>query len=459
MNRIPIDKIQGKSFRYVKKLVDTGIKKYNPQNNILIEKFKFKENPNDGLLKNVPITIKDNILYKDHIASCASNMLKNYRAPYSAYVLEKLLSEGAFIVGRTNMDEFAMGSSTEYSIYGPTKNPLFPKYVSGGSSGGAAASVVSGMASIALGSDTGGSVRHPASFCNVIGYKPTYGAFSRKGLVAFSSSLDQIGIMGNNIKDIAKASAVMNGNDPHDLSSYLDRELKHLADYDFDSYKGNRKIIGVIHSFGDIPVSNDIKAAYKKIISKLNKLDYEVVSIFPPFLEYSIPLYQIISTAEAASNLSRYDGIKYGLSNDSESYTQLIVKARSNGFGKEVKRRILAGTLVSSEGYNRDLYSKAQKLRILLKKNYDVLFSTINFVLTPTSPNLPFKIGKWKNDPISMYYNNIFTSIANLIGSCAISLPLAQSASALPIGFQLMAAQKEDAELLKFSHKLMRELG
>ncbi|MCD6578943.1 Asp-tRNA(Asn)/Glu-tRNA(Gln) amidotransferase subunit GatA [bacterium] len=459
MNRITFDGIKEKSFKSISKHINENIKKNNSKFNILIEKFNYDKNPNGGLLENVPITIKDNIFYKNHIASCASNILKNYRAPYSAYVVEKLLGEGAFIVGRTNMDEFAMGSSTEYSIYGPTKNPIDPKFVAGGSSGGAAASIITGIASIALGSDTGGSIRQPAAFCGAVGYKPTYGVFSRRGLVAFSSSLDQIGIIGNNVGDIAKSAAVMNGKDPHDLSSYLDRELKHLAEYDFDSYEGERKIIGVIHDFSDTPISKEIENSYKKLISELNKMNYEVVSIFPPFLEYSLPLYHILANAEAASNLSRYDGLKYGLSNNEGNYFERVKKARTEGFGREVKRRILAGTLITSEGYDIDLYKKAQKLRVLLKKNYDVLFSTVNFVLMPTTPTSPFKLGEKINDPIAMYNNDAFTTIANIIGSCAISLPLGTTSGGLPIGFQLMAAPKEDAELLKFSYKLMKDLG
>ncbi len=368
------------------------------------------------------------------------------------------LAEGALPVGRTNMDEFAMGSSTENSAFGPTKNPLNSEYVPGGSSGGAAASVAVGSCAFALGSDTGGSVRQPAAFCGLYGFKPTYGVFSRRGLVSFSSSFDQIGIIANNVDDIITVSSVMNDKDPFDLTSYADRDLQDVEQVNYDNVDLRGKIVGIMGGFDPIPVADDIQSRYLELIEKMSDLGAEMVNISPPFLENSVPLYQILSTAEASSNLSRYDGIKYGLRKEGKTLDSMRRSTRSFGFGEEVKRRIILGTYVTASEYSEQYYKKALKIRGLMRKNYEAFFSTINYILLPTTPTPPFRLGEKINDPVSMYFSDVFTAIANILGTPAITMPCGESSDGLPIGIQLMGGIGSDLDLLKFAGKVAGEL-
>ncbi len=459
MKKLTIDSFRGKSVDEIKKTIKKNISAADPKINAYLEAFdidKFEQGK--GLLANIPFAVKDNILIKGMISSCASRMLADYKAPYSAFVIEKLLSEGAMITGRTNMDEFAMGSSTENSAFMTTKNPLNEEYVPGGSSGGSAAAVASGMCAFALGSDTGGSVRQPAAFCGIYGYKPTYGVFSRRGLVAYCSSFDQIGVLANSIEDIAMVSSVMNDKDPYDLTSYLDRELKELGKIKYTDSVFKSGIIGVVNTFEGIPVSPEIEASYKKLVGELRKMNLEVVNISPPFLEYAIPLYYVLSAAEAASNLARFDGVKYAFNKRSASYQKLLMKTRGEGFGREVKRRIMLGTFVTSSGYKDEFYKKANRLRTNMKKSYDALFSNIDYMLLPTTPTPPFKLGEKIDDPVAMYYSDAFTTFANIIGIPALSIPYDTDPKGLPIGMQVLSNVKRDVDLLTFCANLVRKL-
>ncbi len=427
--------------------------------NIFLETYGVKPaKTKKGRLNNVPFSLKDNILLEGKISSCGSRMLEDFVSPYSAFVVEKLLAEGALPVGRTNMDEFAMGSSTENSAFGPTKNPLNSEYVPGGSSGGAAASVAVGSCAFALGSDTGGSVRQPAAFCGLYGFKPTYGVFSRRGLVSFSSSFDQIGIIANNVDDIITVSSVMNDKDPFDLTSYADRDLQDVEQVNYDNVDLRGKIVGIMGGFDPIPVADDIQSRYLELIEKMSDLGAEMVNISPPFLENSVPLYQILSTAEASSNLSRYDGIKYGLRKEGKTLDSMRRSTRSFGFGEEVKRRIILGTYVTASEYSEQYYKKALKIRGLMRKNYEAIFSTINYILLPTTPTPPFRLGEKINDPVSMYFSDVFTAIANILGTPAITMPCGESSDGLPIGIQLMGGIGSDLDLLKFAGKVAGEL-
>ncbi|MCK4642165.1 Asp-tRNA(Asn)/Glu-tRNA(Gln) amidotransferase subunit GatA [bacterium] len=427
--------------------------------NIFLETYGVKPSKTKkGCLNNVPFSLKDNILLEGKISSCGSRMLEDFVSPYSAFVVEKLLAAGALPVGRTNMDEFAMGSSTENSAFGPTKNPLNSEYVPGGSSGGAAASVAVGSCAFALGSDTGGSVRQPAAFCDLYGFKPTYGVFSRRGLVSFCSSFDQIGIIANNVDDIITVSSVMNDKDPFDLTSYADRDLQDIEKINYDNVDLRGKIVGIMSGFDPIPVSDDIQSRYLELIEKMSDLGAEMVNISPPFLENSVPLYQILSTAEASSNLSRYDGIKYGLRKEGKTIDSMRRSTRSFGFGEEVKRRIILGTYVTASEYSEQYYKKALKIRGLMRKNYEAFFSTINYILLPTTPTPPFRLGEKINDPVSMYFSDVFTAIANILGTPAITMPCGESSDGLPIGIQLMGGIGSDLDLLKFAGKVAGEL-
>ncbi|MCK5599119.1 Asp-tRNA(Asn)/Glu-tRNA(Gln) amidotransferase subunit GatA [bacterium] len=427
--------------------------------NIFLETYGVKPSKaKKGRLNNVPFSLKDNILLEGKISSCGSRMLEDFVSPYSAFVVEKLLAAGALPVGRTNMDEFAMGSSTENSAFGPTKNPLNSEYVPGGSSGGAAASVAVGSCAFALGSDTGGSVRQPAAFCGLYGFKPTYGVFSRRGLVSFCSSFDQIGVIANNIDDIITVSSVMNEKDPFDLTSYADRDLQDIDQVNYDNVDLRGKIVGIMSGFDPISVSDDIQSRYLELIEKMSDLGAEMVNISPPFLENSVPLYQILSTAEASSNLSRYDGIKYGLRKEGKTLDSMRRSTRSFGFGEEVKRRIILGTYVTASEYSEQYYKKALKIRGLMRKNYEAFFSTINYILLPTTPTPPFRLGEKINDPVSMYFSDVFTAIANILGTPAITMPCGESSDGLPIGIQLMGGIGSDLDLLKFAGKVAGEL-
>jgi aspartyl-tRNA(Asn)/glutamyl-tRNA(Gln) amidotransferase subunit A len=391
-----------------------------------------------GALTGIPLAIKDNILIEGRVASSASKILENYKASYDAVVIEKLKAEGAVFLGRTNMDEFAMGSSTEHSAFGPTKNPYDHTRVPGGSSGGSAAAVAADLALASLGSDTGGSIRQPASLTNLVGLKPTYGAVSRFGLMALGSSLDQIGPFTKTVADSRILYDAIRGHDPRDSTSF--------ADVAAPVKKG--KVLGVPRRFleGTEP---DVLSRFEEYLNGLEKSGYEIRDIVLPNVQYSLAVYYIIMPAEASTNLDRYDGIRYGLSIDADTIAQVYSKTRGAGFGLEVRRRILIGTFVLSSGYVDAYYRRAKAIRALIRADFDRAFSEVDAVVMPTTPSPAFIFGE-KQDPVAMYAEDIFNVPANLAGVPAISVPMgmvSRDGTELPIGFQIVAPHLKEETL------------
>ncbi|MBX3266474.1 MAG: Asp-tRNA(Asn)/Glu-tRNA(Gln) amidotransferase subunit GatA [Acidobacteria bacterium] len=397
-------------------------------------------------LRGVAVAIKDNICTKDIRTSCGSRILANYTAHYDATAVERLNAAGAVTIGKTNMDEFAMGSSNENSAFGPARNPWDPERVPGGSSGGSAVAVASGVVDVALGSETGGSVRQPAALCGIFGLKPTYGRISRYGLVAFASSLDAIGIFGSSAGKIADVLGVIAGRDPLDSTSADVAVPDYSAMLD-GSLVGKR--IGVPRAFFGEGLDEEVRAAVEESIANFRKLGCEVVDVELPHAKYGIAVYYIIATAEASSNLARYDGVRYGVrAEDAHELRQMYFKTREQGFGPEVKRRIMLGTYVLSSGYYDAYYAKAQKVRALVRDDYKAAFANCDFVLTPTSPTTAFRLGERSDDPLAMYLSDIYTVSANLAGLPAISIPCGLSSEGLPIGVQLFGNYWAEGELL-----------
>lgn len=411
---------------------------------------KLKNGESLGKLFGIPIAIKDNINVKNEKMTCASKILENFISPYDATVIEKLEKEDAIIIGKTNLDEFAMGSSTETSYFGITKNPLDLSRVPGGSSGGSAASVAAEFVPVALGSDTGGSIRQPASFCGVLGLKPTYGSVSRYGLVAFASSLDQIGPFTNSTDDMAIVLNIISGYDEKDSTSInkiVPNFIKEIKNIDI---KGKK--IGIPVEFYKEGLDKEIKGKIFEKISILEKNGAIIKDISLPHTEYSVSTYYIIASSEASANLARFDGVKYGfieknIKNLLEEYT----KTRSIGFGNEVKRRIMLGTFSLSSGYYDAYYKKAQKVRNLIKEDFVSAFKDVDFIITPTSPTVAFKIGEKVSNPLSMYLSDIYTISVNLAGIPAISLPIGNNSDSMPIGMQIIGNYFKELDLLKIS--------
>lgn len=404
-----------------------------------------------GKLSGMIIGIKDNICYRNHKVSASSKILDGFTSLFSATAIERLLEEDAIIIGRLNCDEFAMGSSNENSAFGNVSNPHDEKRVPGGSSGGSAAAVYAGLCHAALGSDTGGSIRQPASFTGTFGLKPTYGRISRWGLIAYGSSLDQIGPISNNVKDSALLFEVMSGQDERDTTSVPDVLVE----------KAERSLtekpkIALLKEAMQIPgLRLDVKEYFGKLVDKLRASGATIETVSFPYLDYVVPTYYIISTAEASSNLSRYDGIHYGYrSENGTDIESTITLSRSEGFGKEVKRRIMMGTFVLSAGYSDAYYVKAQKVRRLIKENTERILRDFDFILTPTTPHSAFLKGEIL-DPVTMYLEDIYTVHANLAGIPAVSIPLAKDATGLPFGVQLMAGPFQEVALLQYSDVLM----
>ena len=397
-------------------------------------------------LTGIPIAVKDNILITGKITSSASKILGNYRASYDAQVIKKLKEAGAVIIGRTNMDEFAMGSSTENSSFGPVKNPLDISRVPGGSSGGSAAAVASGMALGALGSDTGGSIRQPASFCGVIGMKPTYGSVSRSGLTAMSSSLDVIGPFAKTSADARIIFECISGKDGMDSTSVdLPEENKEK--------KSGGKVIGVPRDFLKEGVDEEVLTNFTESVEKMKMAGYEIKDISLPYSKYSLAVYYIIMPAEVSTNLSRLDGIRYGKRIEGNTMFDAYKKSRSNGFGLETRRRIMLGTYVLSHGYYDAYYNKAWKVRRNIMKEYENVFKEVDFVMTPTTPTTAFKFGE-KSDPLQMYLSDIFTVSANLAGLPAISIPSGLSSFGLPFGIEFTAPLLSDKTLFDIEKDL-----
>ncbi len=395
-----------------------------------------------GRLAGVVVGIKDNICYEGHGVQGASKILDGFESLYSATAIEKLLAEDAIIIGRLNCDEFAMGSSNENSAFGNVLNPLDKTRVPGGSSGGSAVAVAANLCHVSLGSETGGSVRQPASFCGIVGVKPTYGRVSRHGLLAFASSFDQISPFANNVEDAALITEVISGADDFDSTS----SSKDVADYSPKSLE-KKKFAYLKNCIESEALDPVIKARFLEVVEKLKADGNTVEAVDFPLLDYLIPTYYVLTTAEASSNLSRYDGMRYGYRSEKASDLESTYKlSRSEGFGAEVKRRVMLGTFVLSAGYYDAYYGKAQRVRRLLKNTTDELFSEYDMILSPTTPDVAFKFGENSEDPIKMYLEDIFTVLANLVGIPAISVPMGDK-NGLPFGIQVMANQFEEAQM------------
>ena len=410
-----------------------------------------------GTLAGVPIAIKDNICIDGVTTTCASKMLEDFVPPYNATVIEKLLKEDAIIVGKTNMDEFAMGSSTENSAFQVTKNPWDLERVPGGSSGGSAACVAAGLAPISLGSDTGGSIRQPAAFCGVVGLKPTYGLVSRFGLIAFGSSLDQIGPFAKSVKDAALTLQVIQGDDKLDSTTNKDNIHTEYLPTLADGVKGMK--VAVPKEFFKSALDDEIKDSLLNTIELLKSLGAEVTEISLPITEEGLSAYYIISSAEASSNLARFDGIRYGYRpKEFSSVDELMLKSRTEAFGPEVKRRIMLGTYALSSGYYDAYYNRAQKLKKKIKEEFKKVFEEYDVILSPTSPTLPFKCGEKISDPLQMYLADIYTININLAGIPAISLPVSKSKSGLPIGLQILGLHFGEEKIFKVAYAIEQEV-
>jgi aspartyl-tRNA(Asn)/glutamyl-tRNA(Gln) amidotransferase subunit A len=402
-------------------------------------------------LNGLAIAVKDNICTKGMRTSCGSHILHNYKAQYDATVIKRLNQAGAVMIGKTNMDEFAMGSSNETSAFGPAKNPWDLSRVPGGSSGGSGAAVASGVVRAALGSETGGSVRQPASLCGIVGFKPTYGRISRYGLVAFASSLDNIGIFGQTCRDVADVLGVIAGRDEFDSTS-ADVEVPDYGAMLEADIAG--KTIGIPRQLLGEGLEPEVRESVLTAIANFESLGAKTIDIELPYAKYGIAVYYIIATAEASSNLARYDGVRYGFrAEDAPGLREMYFKTREEGFGPEVKRRIMLGTYVLSSGYYDAYYSKAQKVRALVKQDYQTTFAKCDAILTPTSPSVAFKMGEKSDDPIAMYLNDIYTVSANLAGVPALSVPCGLSSEGLPIGVQLVGDFWSEGLLLNLAHK------
>lgn len=405
---------------------------------------------NAGRLAGMVIGIKDNICYKDHKVSASSKILDGFTSIYSSTIVERLLSEDVIIIGRCNCDEFAMGASNENSYYGAVKNYADTSRVPGGSSGGSAVAVQAGMCHASIGTDTGGSVRQPASFCGLVGLKPTYGSISRHGIIAYASSFDQVGPITRSVEDAALLLEIMAGADEYD--STLARKPVPAYRSELKSAGSKKKIAYLQESLSSPGVDDEVKASLIGYIEKLRAEGHTVKPVAFEYLDYIVPTYYILAMAEASSNLARYDGVHYGYR--SPAATDLLTtykRSRSEGFGKEVKRRIMLGTFVLSAGYYDAYYAKAQKVRRLIREKTDSLLEEFDFILTPTAPEPAFALGKTEKDPVVMYLYDIFTVQASLAGVPAISLPAGATNKGLPLGLQLLAKRFAEQELLNFS--------
>jgi len=409
-----------------------------------------------GKLAGLVIGIKDNINFQGHKTTCCSKILSNYISPYNATVLKRLEAEDAIIIGKTNMDEFAMGSSNENSYWGPVRNPYDLTKVPGGSSGGSAAAVAASLAMAGLGSDTGGSIRQPASFCGVVGLKPTYGRVSRYGLVAFASSLDQIGPIARSVEDCARITEVISGYDPNDSTSakVAVPEFSRLLCFPLKGIK-----VGLPVEFFHGGLAGEVKNNVLKTVKLLEAEGAEIKWVNLPHTEYAIAAYYIIANAEASSNLARYDGARYGRRSDSAvDLESMYVQSRSEGFGEEVKRRIMLGTYVLSAGYYEAYYEKAQKVRTLIKKDFEQAFQQCDCLITPTTPTTAFRLGEKIDNPLLMYLSDVFTVSVNLAGLPALSLPCGKDDQDMPIGLQIISNYFKEDLVLRVGYAIEQSL-
>ena len=405
-----------------------------------------------GKLAGMVIAIKDVLAIKDKPLTCSSKILEKFTSLYTSTAIQKLIDEDAIIIGKTNCDEFAMGSSNENSYFGVVKNPINNGYVPGGSSGGSAAAVAAQLCDVAIGTDTGGSIRQPASFCGVYGLKPSYGRVSRFGLNAFASSFDSIGPFANNIQDIALVQEVLSGHDENDSTS------EKIAVPNFSTLSVDTKNIkiGIPKEYFGEGLNSEISEAIEKQIEILKEKGFQIEEISLPRTEYSIATYYILTTAEASSNLARFDGARYGYRTEGNvNLKQMYTKSRYEGFGDEVKRRIMLGTYVLSAGYYEAYYKKAQQVRRLIKEDFSDAFKKVDIILTPTTPTTAYKIGEKSDDPLEMYLGDIYTTSANLAGIPGLNILIGNDSKGLPIGMQLMANQFEEEKLLSFANSIV----
>lgn len=409
-----------------------------------------------GSLAGIPIGIKDNIVTNGIATTCGSKMLEDFVPPYDATVIEKIKGQDGIIIGKTNMDEFAMGSSTETSYFKVTKNPHDLERVPGGSSGGSAAAVASHEVPLSLGSETGGSVREPASFCGVVGIKPTYGLVSRYGLIAFASSLDQIGTFGRNVEDAALMLNAITGFDRKDSTS-VSKEVVDYTNATVEGIKGMRLALPKEY-FGE-GIDKNIKEKVYNAVKVLEGLGAKVEETSLPYTDYALACYYLISTSEASSNLSRLDGVRYGhRAEDYNDLEELYINSRTEAFGEEVKRRIMLGTFALSSGYYDAYYEKAQKIRTLIKRDFDKTFEKFDAIISPTVPMLPFKIGEKVDNPLAMYMSDILTVSVNLAGICALSVPCGLE-EGLPVGLQIIGNKFEEEKIIKLAYNYERNRG
>src|SRR5215210_162023 len=400
-----------------------------------------------GALAGVPVAIKDVLCTRGEPTTCGSRMLKDFRPPYDATVIRKLRAADAVLIGKTNMDEFAMGSSTENSAFGPTRNPWDEERIPGGSSGGSAAAVAADLAPLALGSDTGGSIRQPAGFCGVVGLKPTYGRVSRLGLMAFASSLDQIGPFSRSVEDAAITLQAIAGHDPQDSTSSREAVPDYRAALSGD-ISGMK--IGIAEEYTVEGMEPGVAAAVDRAIERLRSLGAELVRVNLPHTEYALPTYYITAPAEASANLARYDGVKYGLAIEAATLRETYERTRGEGFGPEVKRRIMLGTYALSSGYYDAYYVKAQKVRTLIKRDFDEAWSKVDAIVAPTSPTVAFPLGARTDDPYQMYLADVFTIPANMAGIPGVAVPCGFS-DGLPVSLQILGPPFAEATILRIA--------
>ena len=428
----------------------------------VMQRAKDLDGQDDGrtVLFGIPVAVKDNICTRDLPTTCGSKMLENFRPPYDATVISRLREQGAIIIGKTNMDEFAMGGSTETSFFGATRNSHDLTRTPGGTSGGSAAAVAAGMSPCSLGSDTGGSIRQPAGFCGLVGYKPSYGAVSRNGLVSYAGSFDQIGPITRTVSDAALLAAAISGYDATDAVSNpnYSPDFSDIIEGRAISLKGRR--IGILKECLADGINDDVRAAVMSAADIYKSLGAELVDISVPAIEHSLPVYYIIALAEASSNLAKFDGVQFGYRAANCSDTDsLYINSRTEGFGAEVKKRIILGTYILSADNYEAYYKKARAGQAMLREQFKAVFEKCDVILAPITPGTAYKLGEKEQDPVKLYLNDICTVPANIAGLPAISVPCAKDASGLPIGVQLLGSRFEDAQLLAFAHALEHEIS
>ncbi len=415
---------------------------------------KIKDNT-AGKLAGMVISIKDVLAYKDHPLTCSSNILKGFTSLYTATAVQKLIDEDAIIIGKTNCDEFAMGSSNENSAFGNVLNPADKTRVPGGSSGGSAVAVAANLCDVSIGTDTGGSIRQPAAFCGVYGLKPTYGRVSRFGLTAFASSFDTIGPFAKNTEDAALVLEVISGKDLNDSTSLE----KDVPDFSETLNKTEKLRIGIPKEYFTEGLNDEIKTAVLNIVDNLKLEGYEVKEVSLPKTEYTIAAYYILTAAEASSNLARFDGARYGLRTENyNDLNEMYVNSRTEGFGKEVKRRIMLGTYILSSGYYDAYYRKAQKVRRLIKEDFDIVYKQVDLLITPTTPTTAFKLGEKSDNPLQMYLSDIYTTSANLAGIPGMNIPIGKNSEDMPIGLQILAQQFDEEKIFQLAKHIQDEI-